>query len=145
MTEETNKTVVRRWFDELFSRGNLDVLEEIIDPDYILHDPGFPQGIHGIQGFREFITRLRTAFPDLHSTLEDIIAAEDDKVVTRDRWGGTNRGRFLGFDATNKQVTAIGIDIFRLANGKIVEQWASPDLLGAAVQLGLVSLPGAGH
>lgn len=46
---------------------------------------GFPQGIHGIQGFREFITRLRTAFPDLHSTLDDIIAAEDDKVVTRDR------------------------------------------------------------
>lgn len=59
--------------------------------------------------------------------------------------GGTNRGRFLGFEPTNKQVTAIGIDIFRLANGKIVEQWASPNLLGAAVQLELISLPGVGH
>lgn len=68
-------------------------------------------------------------------------AAEGDKVVTRDTWGGTNHGSFLGFAPTHQHVTATGIDVFRLTDGKIVEQWASPDLLGATRRLGLVSLP----
>ena len=136
-----NKAIVRRWFEELFSRGNLEVVEEIISPEYVLHDPGFPKDIRGTEGFKQFITALRTAFPDLHSTLEDVMAAEGSKVVTRDTWGGTNQGTFLGFPPTNRQVRALGIDIFRIADGKIVEQWASPHLLGAAVRLGVVSLP----
>jgi steroid delta-isomerase-like uncharacterized protein len=141
MSAEENKAIVRRWFEELFSRANLDAVDEIISPDYVLHDPGLPQGIRGTEGFKQFISALRTAFPDLHSTLEDIMDAEGSKVVTRDTWGGTNQGMFLGFPPTYRQVTAMGIDIFRIANGKIVEQWASPDLLGAAVQLGVISLP----
>ena len=140
--DDTNKALVRRWFDELFSRGDLSVVDAIIHPAYVLHDPGFPHGIRGVDGFRQFLTRLRTAFPDLQSTLEDIMAAEGDRVVTRDTWGGTNRGSFLGFASTNRHVTAVGIDVFRIADGRIIEQWASPDLLGATMRLGLIALPG---
>lgn len=142
---ETNKALVRRWFDDLFSGGDPRAVEEIIHPEYVLHDPGFPDGVRGVEGFRRFLMRLRTAFPDLRSTLEDIMAADADRVVTRDVWGGTNSGSFLGFPPTNRRVAAIGIDVFRVADGRIIEQWASPDLLGAALRLGLLTLPGREH
>jgi len=138
MSTEENKAVVRRFFEET-SRGNLDVLDELMSEKYVDHNlpPGLPPGR---EGQRRLIRSYLQAFPDLRFTIEELIA-EGDKVVTRGRYQGTQHGELMGIPPTGKQVTVALIDIVRLADGKLVEHWIEADNLGLLQQLGALLIP----
>jgi len=137
---EQNKDIARRMYEEVINKRDLDVLEEVVRPDYIEHDPlpGQGEGLDGIRDrFRMLIEGLDPQF-----TIEDVIA-EGDRVVVRWTNSGTNVGEFLGIPATNLPFTIAGIDIYRLEGGKLAEHWHVVDIYGQMVQLGLLPPPGA--
>lgn len=140
MSTEVNKTSLRRFYDEVFNKKNKAAIDEFIAPNQVDHaaPPGTPGGLAGA---RQTITMYLTAFPDLHFTVEDIIA-EGDRVVARLTMRGTQQGAFMGTPPTGKHVTSTGIDINRLAGGKSVEHWLEMDTLGLLQQLGVVPAPG---
>ena len=139
MSTETNKAVVRRFFEEVWNKGNLAVADEVLAPNVVLHIPGHPEDdVVGLEAYKErVITYLRTAFPDLQSNIEEIIA-EGNKVVVRWIWRATHQGEFWGVAPTGKQITYEGISILRLADGKIVDDRFQADLLGLMQQFGVV-------
>jgi steroid delta-isomerase-like uncharacterized protein len=141
MSTEENKTLVRRNIEEVFNQGNLAVVDETIASTYTHHDPANPWVPPGPEGQKELARTYRTAFPDLHFTIEDQIAA-GDRVVTRWTGRGTHRGALLGIAPTGKQFTVLGITITRMAAGKIVEAWVNYDSLGLLQQLGVIPVLG---
>jgi steroid delta-isomerase-like uncharacterized protein len=136
MSAEENKAIARRDFEEVWNQGNLSAIDEIYTTDYIRHDAviGDTQGPEGV---KQVVTMYYTAFPDLHLTIEDIIA-EGDKVAYRWTGSGTHKGELMGIAPTGKHGTMTGINIFRIASGKIVEGWISSDALGMLQQLGVI-------
>jgi steroid delta-isomerase-like uncharacterized protein len=140
MSTEANKTVIRRFVEEIFSRGDLALVDQLVAPQYVMHSTSSPEPIRGPQGLKGLITTLRTAFPDLRLTVEDMVA-EGDRVVDRFIARGTHRGELFGIPPTAKQVAWLGIAIHRLVGGQLVETWASPDNLGLLRQLGAVPPP----
>lgn len=127
MSTEENKAIVRRWSEELFNQGNLEVADEIVAPTYRRHDPGDPFAVEGPEDLKRLVSMLRAQVPDLHISVEDVIA-EGDKVVTR---------------YTLAQGKSSGIQIFYLVDGRIVESWANRDDLGLLRQRGVISFNGA--
>lgn len=140
MSTEDNKALVRRLYEEVFNRGNLSTVDELLAADYIDHT-ALPGTSPGPGGLKQFISMFRAAFPDLHFTIEDMIA-EGDTVVVRQTYRGTHKGDLMGISSTGKQVTITSIDIGRFAGGKLVEHWGSTDSLGLLQQLGVVAAPG---
>ena len=140
MSVEENKAIDRRFTEELFNKGNLAVVDELVATNFVDHS-GFPGVTPDREGYKQFATISRTALPDFHTTIEDIIA-EGDKVVQRFTARGTHKGEFMGIPPTGKQVTVAGIAIHRITDGKIVENWVNMDMLGMMVQLGVVPPPG---
>ena len=140
MSTEANKASVRRFYDEVFNKKNRAAIDEFIDPNHVDHaaPPGTPGGLKGV---KQTLNMYLTAFPDLHFTVEDIIA-EGDKVVTRLTCRGTQQGAFMGIPPTGKQATVMAIDINRFAGGKSVEHWLNMDTLGLLQQLGAIPAPG---
>ena len=140
MSTEENKNLALRLIEEVINQGKLSVLDELITADAVDHSlpPGLPSGREGV---KLFLGMIRAAFPDIHETVEDLIA-EGDTVVTRTTWHGTHQGPFLGIAPTGKQVSVSGIDISRLASGKFVEHWQSADNLGLLQQLGVIPTMG---
>jgi steroid delta-isomerase-like uncharacterized protein len=142
MSAEENKALALRVHLEVVNQGKLDVADEVIDPNVVWHSSLLPpETQRGQEGFKLFAQAVRAGFPDVRLTEEDTIA-EGDKVVNRWSFRGTHQGEFMGLPATNKPVTNSGIDIFRIANGKIVEVWQSTDQLGLLQQLGAIPAPG---
>jgi steroid delta-isomerase-like uncharacterized protein len=137
MSIEENKAIARRWSEELWSRGSLDVADEIVAPEYVRHDPGAPFPAHGPEGVKRLVTMLHAMFPDIEIVVEDVIAAED-KVVTRYTSIATDTEGFMGRPPTGKVIRTPAIQIFRFAGGKIVESWAVRDDLGTLRRLGHV-------
>jgi steroid delta-isomerase-like uncharacterized protein len=140
MSEE-NKALVRRSFEEVFNEGNLDAVEEIFAPDYVLHDPTSPEEIRGTEGISQYVSMYRTAFPDLQQTIEEQIA-EGEKVATRLTGRGTHQGELMGISPTGNRVEAPGIVINRISGGKIAESWANYDAMGMMQQIGAIPPPG---
>jgi len=130
--------MLRRNCEEVLSKGNLAVVDELQATNYVYHGSG-GQEFKGPEGFKQLVTMLRTAFPDLHVTVEDMVA-EGDKVAHRLTLRGTHKGDFMGIAPTGKQVTFAAIVISRFAGGKEVEAWANLDQLGMMQQLGVVPL-----
>jgi ketosteroid isomerase-like protein len=139
---ERNKAIVRRWSEEIWSRGDLSVADEIVDPDYVRHDPGDPFPARGPEDVKRLVAMLRAMLPDLTIVLEDVIA-EGDKVVSHYTGVATDTVGFMGRPPTGRQFRAAAIQIFRLAGGKIVESWAVRDDLGTLRQLGHLPPVGA--
>ncbi len=139
MSSEENKMVVRQFFEEAWNQGNLDLIDQIEASNALNHDPANP-GFDGSEGTKRLISTYRTAFPDLHFTVESLIA-EGDQVVARWVGTGTHKGILMGVPATNKRATVSGITINRLAGGKIAESWTNYDVLGMLQQLGLAPMP----
>ncbi len=139
MSTEEHKAIARRWSEELWSKGAFAVADEIIAPTYVRHDPGDPFAAEGPEGVKLLVMGLRAQMPDLHITIEDMIA-EGDQVVSRYTATGTVTGGFMGRAPTGKQTRATAIQIFRIVDGKIVESWANRDDLGLLQQLGVVPL-----
>ena len=141
MLSETNKTVSRRFFEEVFGKGNLAVADEIIAKDHINSGPNTLPGLPlGLEGSKQLVTIYRSAFPDLRLTVDDQIA-EGDKVVTLWTAHGTHQGELVGIPATGKSTTVTGISVDRLVNGKIVESWPLFDQFGMMQQLGVIPMP----
>jgi len=135
MSAEENKAVLHRLAEEIFNKGNISVVDEIIAPDYVFHGP-VGMEYKGPEGFKQMVTMYRNAFPDLHMTVEDMVA-EGDKVAQRITIRGTHKGELMGIAPTGKQVTITGIIIVRFVGGKEVEAWSTMDLLGMMQQLGV--------
>jgi len=142
MSTEENKAILRRIIAEIWNKGNLAVVDEVMAPNYVSHGDG-GQEIKGPEGFKQMITMARTAFPDFHMTIEDIVA-EGDKVACRFTCRGTHKGEIIGIAPTGKQVTVTGIGINHFVGGKEVEVWESIDQLAMMKQLGVVPPVGQG-
>ena len=140
MLIEQNKALVRKFADCIDTK-DLDAALTLLSPDFVDHTPpaGLPPGIEGV---RMFFTMQFAAFPDGHSTAQDIIA-EGDKVVCRMSGEGTHRAAFLGISPTGKHVRWSFIDIWRIADGKLAEHWVEADMMGMMQQLGLLPPPPA--
>jgi steroid delta-isomerase-like uncharacterized protein len=98
---EENKAITRRFLEEIFAGGNLELVDELFAPNFVLHDPSVPQEVRGIEAMKQYITMYRTAYPDTHFTIEDQIA-EGDRVVTRWTGQGTHQGELMGIPPTGK-------------------------------------------
>ncbi|MFY9588372.1 MAG: ester cyclase [Actinomycetota bacterium] len=137
---DRNKEIVRRIYEEVINKRELDLLDELVKPDYIEHDPLPGQG-EGINGIKDRLSMLIEGL-DPTFTIEDVIA-EADKVVVRWTNSGTNLGDFLGTPATGKPFSIAGIDIYRLESGKLAEHWHVVDMFAQMIQLGMIPAPGA--
>ena len=138
---EENKALVQRFVEEAFNKGNLDVADEVYAPRFFSHDPSTPEGERGPEDVKQFVNTYRSAFPDGHTIIEDLIA-EGDKVAYRWTYRGTHQGELMGIAPTEKEVTITGITINRISGGKIEEEWNNFDQLGMLQQLGVVPAPG---
>lgn len=137
MSAAENSALVRRFIEEIFNKGNLEVAEEMLTPDYQHHDPTTNEFGSGIEGFKQMISLYRQSF-NLQIVLEDQIATEE-KVVDRWTGHGTHQGAFLGMAPTGKKISATGISIHRIEGNKIAETWNNYDALGIFQQLGMVA------
>ena len=138
MSTEENKAHARRAYEALNQR-DLAAFYELITPGIVLHNASMT--IQGLEAYKQFVSMYFAAFPDLHFTVEDIIA-EGDEVVVRTTGMGTHKGDLMGIAPTGKQVTVSAINIIRVVNGKAVEEWLNNDDLGLLQQLGVVPAPG---
>ena len=134
---EHNKAIVRRLFAELWNNGNLLVADEVFAPNYAHYDPSTPDFGRGPDSEKMRAALYRTAFPDLHLTIEDVIA-EGETVMTRWSCRGTHKGDLNGIAPTGKHITITGLTVARVSNGKIVEGYVNWDALGLMQQLGVV-------
>jgi predicted ester cyclase len=140
MSNEENKNIVRRFFEEGPSKGDLSMANKLLAPNFTLHVP-LPCS-PGIQGINEVISACRAAFEGLNVTVEDMVA-ESDKVAARFTARGIHKGEFMGLQPTGKPITMTGIEIFRIEKGKIAELWGEANLIGLMQQLGIS--PSLGH
>ncbi len=141
MTPEENKAVVQRFYElveDVFRTGDTDVLDEVLAPEFVFHQPGAPPDL---QSYKQFFAMFRLACPDMSQTVEDMIA-EGDKVVDRLRWQATHQGPFMGIPPSGNSLTMTEIHINRIAGGRIVERWADVDRLSLMQQLGAIPVPG---
>jgi steroid delta-isomerase-like uncharacterized protein len=141
MSSEQNKSLMRRYFEEAWNQGNIAVLDELVAPHFTNHSPAIPGLPPGADGLKPIFTAFRTAFPDLHFTIDDMIS-DGEKVVTRWTLQGTHQREFMGIPPTGKQVVVGGIEMERIVGGKIVEHWLQADNMGLMRQLGVIPSPG---
>jgi len=130
VSAEEHKTLIRRLFEQGFNRGRLSIVDEIFQPDFV--DRSTPDQPPGIQGVKDYMAMVRTGFPDIAVTIEDLVAAED-RVVVRTTWRGTHQGTYEGVPPTGKQATRTMIQIFRVAGGKLMEEWSEGEGLGQQI------------
>lgn len=116
--EEDNKALIRHANEEILNQGNLTHIDEVFAPDFVLNGVQLGPG-----AIRQFLTEVRTAFPDLRVTLSEMVA-EGDRVAWQRTHSGTQRGEYMGIPASNQKVTWRAIIISRIVDGKIVEEWA---------------------
>lgn len=134
MSIDANKAVARRFIDDAWNRGDLDLASDLLDEQLVNHDADGTTT--NKREFLRFVAEFRAAYPDLHFSIDDMLA-EGDRVATRVTIRGTQAGPYQGVAATGRPTTWTGIGIIRVRDGKIVEQWADTDTVGAAVQAGL--------
>ena len=123
---EANKALVRRFFDEAWNQGRVEILDEILTPDYTSHNK-LEIEVLGPEGLRTAILDQRRAFPDLTTTIEDLIA-EGDRVAVRAVDRGTFDGPFLGMEPTGRTFEITWIDFFRIEDGRLAEAWLELDV-----------------
>jgi predicted ester cyclase len=139
MSTEQNKIIARRYAEELqdfWRTGDLSFVDRIFDSNYVQHVPGVPPNM----SVKQIFAALRSGFPDFQTTIEDLIA-EGDKVAVRISWQGTHKGELMGIPPTGKYVKVTEMQIYRMANGKIIERWVETDVFGMMQQLGIIPTP----
>jgi|SRR5919107_2551367 steroid delta-isomerase-like uncharacterized protein len=134
MSEE-NKAIVRRWV-EAFNEGDLDAVDDLLTDCYVRHDPNSPE-VRGPEEEKQLIAMYRSAFPDLRFTVEDMVA-EADKVATRVGISATHEGELLGVPSSGRRLSFTAMELYRLEEGKIDEQWVNVDTLGMMQQIGAI-------
>jgi steroid delta-isomerase-like uncharacterized protein len=136
---EENKRAFRRTYEEVFNQGTLAVADEVVAPDCVDHEE-HPGNVPGPEAVRTVARMLRTAFPDLHFTIEELIA-EGDLVAGRLTMRGTHDGPLMGMPPTGRQVEQAHMHFVRFRDGKAVEHWGVRDDVGLLRQLGLMPEP----
>jgi steroid delta-isomerase-like uncharacterized protein len=144
MSADENKAVVRAFIDEVWNRGNFAAEDQYFAPDIIVHDPPLPGLPAGAEGAKKIPAFWHRVFPDIVINIDDMVA-EGDMVVERFTMHGTHEGELFGLAPTGKRVTMGGILFLRIADGKIVERWATNDTLGLLQQLGAIPAPPNSH
>lgn len=130
---EANKALVQRWFEEVWNKGRVEAIDELLAPSAVVH--GLGEDLHGPEAFKPFHAAYRAAFPDMRICLEQLIA-EGDLVAFRWRSVATHAGALMGEPPTGKQVQMTGMGVIRVANGDLVEGWNNFDQLGLLQQCG---------
>ena len=135
------KAIMQRIYEEVFSQGNLDVIDELLADDFVEHEelpPGIPQG-KGAP--RAFTTMFRSAFPDFRMTVEEMLQ-DGNKVITRVRVSGTHKGEFMGMPPTDNKFDVAAIDIIEFRDDKAIGHWGVMDMAAMMEQLGVGGPPG---
>lgn len=136
MTIEANKQIMCR-FTEFINSASEQLAKELIAPNAVFHVPGRPEPMRGPSGYLAIIAMMRSGFPDIQWTLEEMIA-EDDRVAARFTMRGTHRGAFFGVPPTGKKIEAQAMNFYRLSGGQFVEERGQPDIFGLLQQIGAV-------
>ena len=142
MSAESNKAVVRRYFDEAWNQYKIDVCDEICAPEFEFSIPTHP-GAKGPDGMKTEITMLHNAFPDIHFYVEDIFG-DEERVACRWTARGTHLGEFIGNKPTGRRFWIEGIGSYRLKDGKLVENLVNEDSLNLLIQIGAIQPPAVG-
>jgi len=137
--QDANKALVREVFDQVFTRRDAALAAKYYAVDYIQHNPRVPPGLAGIQTFLGY---LFDAFAELHAELV-LILAEDDRVMTMVDWRGTHTGMFAGVAGTGREIRFRSAEVFRIADGMLVEHWDAVDNSEAMLAIGALR-PGVG-
>lgn len=141
--EARNEALMRRFYEELWSRGNLEVIPELVAEDFVDHQAPVGQ-TSGREALAGLVVMWRTGSPDMQETGEHLIL-QGDKVVGRFLMRGTHSGEFMGIAPTGRSVTISGIDIVRITEGKISEFWYAEQTLELMQQLGAAPVFAAGR
>jgi predicted ester cyclase len=136
MSAEDNKENIRRHVDEIWHKGNLDIIPELIAPNYVLRSTGAGDDITGTEGFKQIVTSQRAAMPDIHFTIDHMIA-EGDYVAVQYTSTGTFTGKVGDIEPTGKKSTLKHAIIYRFEGGKQAEVWVYRDNLLMYQQLGI--------
>jgi predicted ester cyclase len=139
MVPDHNKRLARRALAEIYARGDLELVDELVHPDFVDHEPAHPDQPTGSESVKQTVRRLHAAFGDLRFEVEDEIA-EGDKVVQLVTMSGRHTGPLIGREPTGQRFAVRHIYIWRIADDKIAEHWGSRDDLGLLVQLGLLPI-----
>jgi steroid delta-isomerase-like uncharacterized protein len=132
------KAIARRFVEEAWNEGALEVIDELYTPDCMMNDRPL-----GAEGIKQFIGMFRSAFPDLHLTVEEQFV-DRDRHIMRTRSQGTNHGSFMGIPPSGKAINIGAISISRFEGAKVAEEWEYNDGLGLYRQLGLLPARGKG-
>ena len=139
MTER--EALARRFFEDGFTQGRLDAMDEVMSDDFVSHDPQVPTEARGPAAAREVISTYRGAFPDVRMVIEDVVE-QRDRVAIRWTATGTHEGELNGLHPTGRHVEVTGMTIQRIAGGRVVEAWSNWDTLGLMQQIGAAPSPG---
>jgi steroid delta-isomerase-like uncharacterized protein len=131
----SNKKLVNRLFSEAMNERKFEILNELIHSEYINHT--FPGDASGPEGLKNILGMFDAAFPDMKITVEDIIE-DGNKLATYGYWRGTHKGNFQGVSGTGKNVKVDYIDIWKIKDGKLHENWVQMDIAGLLHQLGAI-------
>jgi steroid delta-isomerase-like uncharacterized protein len=134
---EESKAIVRRFWG-VWEEGNIDLVDELLAPDYVNHTPASPDQPTGPEGVKGLVGMFRSAMPNLRVVIEDMIAGEDGKVAVRYTLEGTHEGELFGVPPTGKRLSIKSISVERVSEGKIREHWRVTDSLDMMQQLGVV-------
>ena len=136
MSAQENKALVTRFWDEVWGKGNLAAVDDLVAPEHLRYGPGVLDGERRSAAvLKRVVQKWRDALPDLHVAIESTVA-EGDEVVCRLRWSGHQQGEILGITPTGKEVRMWEIQSCRVIDGKIVEIWAAFDRMSIMNQLG---------
>lgn len=138
MSLEEKKGIARRCL-EAINEKDFSFIDQFYGPNYVRHDPDSPQ-VRSREEYGTYLKGLSTVFPDLHFTVDDVFA-EDDKVVCRFSITGTHAHPWRRLPATGKKVAIMGMNISKITENKVVEDWFTTDIFGLAMQLGLIPAP----
>ena len=138
---EVNETVMRRFIGEVINNGDFSVLDELVQPNYVYRSPD--QELDGPEALKGLLAAYRTAFPDLHIEIEEMVSA-GNKTVISFTLSGTHEGDLMGIAASGRQVKVSGMILSHFENGKIVEEWESYNEMEMMQQLGAFEPPQEG-
>jgi steroid delta-isomerase-like uncharacterized protein len=137
MSIESNKALITRWIEDGWNAGNPALIDEIYAPNVVQHDPSSPAPVASSQALKSYVSGFLAAFPDLHFTIDDLLA-EGDKVLWRFTAQAAHTGPLMDIPATGKRVIVTGMALFRIANGTIAEVWVNFDTLGMLQAIGVI-------
>ena len=137
MATDDNKRLIRRYYEDLWNRWNYGLVDELIAPDFSFRG-SLAVTVSGRNGFQQYMSTVRTAFPDFHNMIEDLIA-EGETVVARLTYRGTHRGELFGLAPTGNAVTYSGVAIFRIRRSMIADGWVIGDTAALMRQIGIAA------